>query len=170
MKIKKIRGMLILEIFILMFFFVYLMLLINNGLVNVIQAGWYNAADGASLSGAETLRLNPDDPQRAIDMALDIATRHTWLGRPIDAGSVTATVGRWESCVFTADSEDALNAVRVDIARPTDSDGNPTGLTAIFGNIDLPFFQRLPATTTSVSSKDNRRAFLVEWQGEVCLE
>lgn len=154
---------------IVMLLFYFVMILANNGLVNVIRTEWYNAANAGAIAGAQILDEEEGSPiasQNAIVKALTLTLLHQWLNRPIVAAQVNVTTGTWENCTFTPDNGISIpNAIRVDIASPVDEEGNPTGITNIFGNLNAPFFEKLPSQITAVAAVFDKKTILVEYQG-----
>ena len=149
--------------------FSFVLVVANNGIVYTIQQQWSNAARAAALAGARVLYEKSENPtvaSLAVNEALSLALLHSWLGRPMDAGQVLITLGVWENCLFTPTTI-SPNACRVDINGPTDEGGNPIGITAFFGRINVPMFAPI-TTQTAVAGLDETTALLVEYQGEVC--
>ena len=149
------KGFLALEAVIIMIMFFLVMVLANNGIVNVVHQEWSNAAQAGAMAGAEKLRPgngSSSAEQQARDAALTLTLLHTWLGKPLNAAQVTVTLGVWNNCQFRTSSESAANAVRVEIAPPVDAFGNPTGLLAFFGRIQNSMFQSLESKTTAIAA------------------
>ncbi len=165
-------GILALEPLVIMLLFIFIMVLANNGIVNVINQNWIHAANSAALAGAEKLyekSNNPNAGQMAIDEAVSYALLQSWLGRQITVAQVTVTTGRWVNCTFSAGGS-PLNAVRVDISAPVDPEGNLSGITALFGQIKLPMFATLPDQTTAVAAYYESKVVLVEHFGNTCVQ
>lgn len=170
-KITNIRGIFILEMFVIMLFFILLMALVNNGIVNVTRQEWLSASDSAALAGAVVLHEKAGEATAgldAIDEAIRMALLHSWMGGAITNAQVVVTLGNWADCAFTAGNV-SPNAVRVEISPPLDESGNPTGFMTLFGSIDMPMFQTLTFPVSSVGVVYEDAAVLVEYQGNVCI-
>ncbi len=166
------RGFLVLEPLFFLLFFWLVLVLANNGIVNVIYHEWLNAANSASLAGVGKLieeSGNANANQKVIDEAVAFGALHTYLGRPIQPNQITVTLGLWSNCIFMAGGTPS-NAVRVDIARPVNEEGNPTGITAFFGRLQGPMLDVLPDQTTAVAAVVESSALLVEYQGVSCSQ
>ncbi|MFQ5729381.1 MAG: type II secretion system protein J [Waddliaceae bacterium] len=167
------RGFLALETAIVLLLFSVMMVLVNNGIVNVIRQEWYNAANAAAMAGVAKLleeEGNPDAIQLAIDEATQFAGLHTWLGRAIQTGQVVVKVGDWKDCTYVADEgKNDFTTVQVEVYLPVDEEGNLTDITAFFGRLQAPLLQTLPdkiiATATIV---DDDVLVLVEDEGRAC--
>ena len=169
---RKQKGFPALEpvIFLLLFFFAFF--LMNNGIMNVTRQNWTNAAAAAALSGGQKLIDSPNDTQAVINEALTYAMMNKSFGKPIQASQVTITLGRWGNCAFVAGGS-PRSTVRVDIRRPVDALGNPTGLTSVFGRVPGPRVGLLPGPITAVAfiaymGSNKSQAMLGEFQGRIC--
>lgn len=158
----RLRGMLILEPLFIILFLMLLILILNNGVVGNVQRDWHNAADAGALGGAYklqvglgTLKHNPKQKDldavkaAAIDDSIYYVKFQKWLFQYYQDNQIAVTLGVWSNNAFSPDV-DPPNAVRVVITPPIGVDGKLTGITAYFGQMDMPFFERIPAETSSV--------------------
>lgn len=167
---RNIRGMFIFEFVILMLIFIFMMILVNNGIVNLIHQEWRSAAQSAALGGAAKLNERKDHPnakKEAINEAITMATLHQWMEGYVNEKQLNIAVGRWENCLFVEDKQPP-NAVRVEISPPRSNAGNVTGLLAFFGTFDMAFFQKTHDKVSAVGAVYNETAVLVDYEGNVC--
>lgn len=167
---RKIRGIFIFEFVLIMLIFIFMMILVNNGIVNLIHQEWRSAAQSAALGGAGKLNERKDHPNaknEAIKEAITLATLHQWMEGYINEKQLNISVGRWDDCLFV-EGRQPSNAVKVEITPPRSSAGNVTGLLAFFGTFDVAFFQKSFQKVSAVGVVYDETAVLVDYEGNVC--
>ena len=167
----SIRGFLALEVPILILIFYFVMGVVNNGIVNVIQMEMRAAAESAALGGAGMLydkRGQLFVGRDAIEEASRMALLHSGIEGPVQPGQVSVSTGTWINCLYIQNTL-IPNAVKVSISIPVNDLGETIGFTSFFGQLEVPFFQRIEPTVTAVAAYYADAIVLTEFEGNVCL-
>ena len=142
--------------------FIFVIMTINNAMVNIQVNEIRSALDAAALAGGQVLLKKKKNISFAKDTALRIATMHKVNGKAIPTKTLRVVVGKINpnQCNNFKPRKSPVNAIMVNYLPPTSQ--HRSKIWSPFGQFNLPFFQKMPEDFSSFAIITKNKAQLID--------